>query len=128
MNYVLDNENKKFYLDLLYVVEEYITFKIYIKIGAYSGEGIMTFNYNEVQEQIQNLDILWEGKRADFRMNDYDSAMYIAIKPYKDNYYLLYGQLADGSDNLELRYNVKIDQSSIRLLRDVLCDSSAMFG
>lgn len=123
MEYIIDDEQNKIYLDLLYIVEDYITFKILIKIGKYSGEDLLTFSKMDLQNQIKKLDILWEGETADFRLNDVDSSMYIAIKKISDNIFSMIGQLgSDGSDTI-LRYKVQIDQSSIRLFKNILCNS-----
>lgn len=123
MEYIIDDEQSKIYLDLLYIVEDYITFKIFIKIGKYSGEDSLTFNNMDLQNQIKNLDILWEGGVADFMLNDVDSSMYIAIKKISDNIFSMTGQLGSDGNGMVLRYKVQIDQSSIRLFRNILCNS-----
>ena len=53
MEYIIDDEQNKIYLDLLYIVEDYITFKILIKIGKYSGEDLLTFSKMDLQNQIK---------------------------------------------------------------------------
>lgn len=123
MKYIIDTEQSKIYMDMLYIVEDYITFKLYIKIGKYAGEELITFSRLNLQNQVINLDILWEGGTADFRINDSDSSMYIAIKRIDNTFFSLYGQLGSDLDDLILQYKVKIDQSSIRLFRNILCDS-----
>lgn len=123
MDYIIDTEQNKIYLDLLYIVEDYITFKMCVKTGKYSGEDLLTFSNLDLQDQIINLDILWEGGVADFRINDFDSSMYIAIKKINENIFTIEGQLGSDGSDMVLRYKAKIDQSSIRLFRNILCNS-----
>lgn len=123
MEYIIDDEQNKIYLDLLYIVEDYVTFKMFIKIGKYSGEDLLTFSNLDLQNQIINLDILWKGGVADFRINDVDSSMYIAIKKLSDNIFSITGQLGSDRSDMILQYRAQIDQSSIRLFRNILCNS-----
>lgn len=123
MDYIIDDKHSKIYLDLLYIVEDYITFKMFIKIGKYSGEDLLTFSNTDLQNQIINLDILWEGGAADFRINDVDSSMYIAIKKISDDIFSITGLLGSDGNDVILRYKTQIDQSSVKLFRNILCNS-----
>ncbi|MCF7799944.1 hypothetical protein K9L05_01175 [Candidatus Babeliales bacterium] len=111
-NSILLNSGDKFFsIELLYNVENYLTFNVKIKSGKFSGESNFCISEENISLFIKKLSEMHNRLIGNCELRDYDSDSYINFEMIKLGHMLVYGQIGGSHEEQFMRFKFETDQS-----------------
>ena len=106
-----------------YIVEDYITFKVRVVSGEFSGTSNFCILESSLRTAIASLSEMYNTLKGFCRMNDFDSDDFISFKMNSLGHMTITGQLG-GSYNIPfLKYENHADQT---ILLDIISNFKSM--
>ena len=110
----------------MYVVEGYITYKVYVKTGDFSGATSLCVPIAELVKCIKDLEQSQTKLTGNVTLTDTDSDSYITFEYLNYGHAEIYGQLGGSYNDLFVKFRFQSDQTQItEIINNLKCVLSA---
>jgi hypothetical protein len=114
---IYDTVQETLIMEHLYTIDEYATFKIFVKSSGFSG----FCNFCIALVYLKNVDVqikdLLNGHKSNIEIKDCDSDAYIVFEFIDDSHVVIRGQIGGTHQNHYLHFNFIADQTVLSRLR-----------
>lgn len=119
MTTIYSSEYYEFKIEKEIIVENYITFNVYVKDHYFCGKHSFFMNVGTLKNFLSKLKEVNQNLDGKIELNDYDSVSYITISVNKTKVYVK-GQLGSQHETNMLTFEQYLDQTFLGLLYNEL--------
>lgn len=108
---VIGSDDKELIIAHLYTVEDYLTFRIKVTSGEFSGASNFCLSKEKVLSIIEMLTNMHEVLGGGCKINDSDSDAFIAFEMEKYGHLEVYGQIGGSHEDHFMKFDYWTDQT-----------------
>jgi len=125
----MDNETtansiNRLFIEHLYAIENYHTFKVTVNSGAFAGTSNFCLSKEKISIIVEQLCNMYETLTGNCKIMDYDSDAHIIIEMENFGHMNVYGQIGGSYEEHSLKFKFSTDQTIlyevINLFKEVL--------
>ena len=117
---IFNSGEKSLSFEYLYTVEDYLTFKIIVRSGEYSGTSNFCISKDQRISAIRSFSDMHDKLVGSCTLKDYDSDAYITFEMSKLGHMNVFGQIGGSHADHFMKFKYVIDQTILQSLIQML--------
>lgn len=103
-------------IEHLYTVEDYITFKLDVKSGPFTGSSHFCILKQKLHLVIEEMNNMYKDLKGSCELKDYDSDAFITLEMKRLGHVSIFGQIGGSQEDHNMRFKFTSDQTGLAIV------------